>query len=118
MTAEAPPGAEAERDLDEPVEVGFDDLDLITDEGVEVFVLPLNERVGPPPFYITAAGQRFHYGGETFLVQGRGAELPRFLAERDGEGVLVLLVERFDRYLVYLHDPAEEVEGDDEGEDG
>ncbi len=114
MAAEAPPGTEAERDFDEPVEVGFDDLDLLTDEGVEVFVLPLNERAGPPPYYLTAAGQRFHYGGETFLVQGRGAELPRFLAERDEEGLLVLLVERFGRYLAYLHDPAEDAEGADE----
>ena len=114
MTAEAPAGAEAERDVDEPVEVGFDDLDLLTDEGLEVFVLPLNERAAPPPYYVTAAGRRFHYGGETFLVQGRGAELPRFLAERDEEGVLVLLVERADRYLVYLHDPAEPDEDEDE----
>ena len=114
MTAEAPAGADAERGFDEPVEVGFEDLDLLTDEGVEVFVLPLNDRVAPPPYYLTAAGRRFHYGGETFLIQGRGAELPRFLAERDAEGVLVLLVERFDRYLVYLPDPAGETDDDEE----
>ena len=108
MAAEAPPGTATEDGVDEPVEVGFDDLDLLTDEGVEVFVLPLNERAAPPPYYLSAAGRRFRYGGETFLVQGRGAELPRFLAERDEEGVLVLLVERLGRYLAYLHDPAED----------
>ncbi len=117
MTGAPVPGTEVERDFDEPVEVGFDALDLLTDDGVELFVLSLNERAAPPPYYVTAEGRRFHYSGETFLLQGRGAELPRYVAAREEEGVLVLLVERFDRYLAYIHDPAEEAEDDDEADE-
>lgn len=116
MTGAPMPETEVERDFDETVEVGFDALDLLTDGGVEVFVLTLNERATPPPYYVTAEGRRFHYTGDTFLLQGRGAELPRFVTAREEEGVLVLLVERHDRYLAYVHDPAEEAEEEDEAD--
>jgi len=116
MTGAPVPETEVERDFDEPVEVGFDELDLLTDGGAEVFVLTLNERAAPPPYYVTAEGRRFSYTGNTFMLLGRGAELPRFVAEREEEGVLVLLVERHDRYLAYVHDPAEEAGDDDDTE--
>ncbi len=116
MTGAPAPGTEVERDFDEPVEVGFDAMDLLTDEGVEVFVLALNERSAPPPYYVTAEGRRFHYTGDTFLVQGRGADMPRFVAAHEEEGVLVLLVERHDRYLAYVHDPAEDAQEEDDAE--
>ncbi len=113
MTEAPVSGTEVERNFDEPVEVGFDAMDLLTDNGVEVFVLALNERAAPPPYYVTAEGRRIHYTGDTFLVQGRGADLPRFVTAREEEGVLVLLVERHDRYLAYVHDPAAEAEEED-----
>ncbi len=104
------------RDFDAPVEVSFNEMNLLTDGGVEAFVLVLNERTTPPPYYVTAEGRRFHYTGDTFLIQGRGADLPRFVTAREEERVIVLLIERHDRYLAYIHDPTEETEEAELGE--
>ena len=88
------------------VAVTFDDMTVLSEDGVDLFVLNWNEFVEPPPFYVDVAGRRFVYSSQTMLVAGRGALLSDFVREQEAEGVTVLLVERDDRFMLYLHDPA------------
>jgi hypothetical protein len=100
--------------------VGFDDMTVLSEGGVEVFLLNLDAQEGPPPYYVDVNDQRFHLGSNSFPIFGHSASLPRFVREHEEEGQLVLLVERDGRYLTYLHDPTvadEEDEADDEGAD-
>lgn len=97
------------------VSVTFDDFYVLTAEDIDAFALNWNERDAPPPFYVDVDGKRFAYTGLTFLVRGYGAALPRWVREEDAAGHLVLFVERDDRLLSYVYDPAAEVE-EDEGE--
>lgn len=97
--------------------VGFDDLFVLSTDGVDAFVLNWNEAENPPPFYIDVGGRRFAFTADTYLVRGHGADLPRYLTAEEAEGRLALLVERDGRYLVYSHDPnAPEDDEDDEDE--
>jgi hypothetical protein len=99
--------------------VTFDDLYVLTSEDpegeVDLFALNWNEQPGLPPYYITVAERRFAFTGATYLVRGHGAGLPRFVRGEEAEGRLVMLVEREDRLLVYVHDPAAEAEDEDKG---
>ncbi|MPZ98711.1 MAG: hypothetical protein GEU80_05100 [Dehalococcoidia bacterium] len=90
--------------------VTFDDFEILDTEGVDVFVLNLNEYEGVPPFYVHVDGRRFVLQGFTYEVRGHGAQMPQWITEQEAEGRLVLLGERADRYLVYLHDPVAEAE--------
>ena len=92
------------------VEVGFDDLTVLSEGEADVFVLNLNGEEGPPPYYVTVNGRRFSFTGETFLIFGHSAMLSDWVREQEAEGMLVLLAEREDRYLRYVHDPAAELE--------
>ena len=87
------------------LEVGFDDLTVLSEGGADVFVLNLNGADAPPPYYLSVAGRRFAFTGETFLIQGHSAGLAGWVREQDERGALPLLAERGDRYLRYVHEP-------------
>jgi hypothetical protein len=100
------------------VAVTFDDMTVLSEGGIDVFVLNWNEAADPPPFYIDVEGRRCSYALETFLVRGHGAVLADRLREHEAEGRTPLLLERDDRYLLFLHDPAAEAEdGEAEGDE-
>ncbi|MYE46563.1 MAG: hypothetical protein F4X25_07395 [Chloroflexi bacterium] len=92
------------------IEVGFDDLTVLSEGDADVFVLNFNGEDGPPPYYVTVNGRRFSFTGDTFLIFGHSASLSSWVREQEAEGMLVLLGERDDRYLRYVHDPAAELE--------
>ncbi|MDE2696433.1 MAG: hypothetical protein OXH97_07950 [Chloroflexota bacterium] len=94
--------------------VTFDDMTVLTEGGADVFVVNLNETNEPPPYYVEVGGRRFSFDGSTFLIFGHSAVMPQWVREHEAEGRLVLLGERDDRYLRYVHDPAEEMEEDEE----
>ena len=97
------------------VEVSFGDMGVLEDDaGVQAFVLDWNWEPAPPPFYVIVEGQRFAYSGETLLVKGHGAQFARLVSEHEAAGRLVLFVEREDRLLVYVHDPAAIDEAEEE----
>lgn len=97
------------------VEVTFDDMTVLSEGGVDVFVLNWNEPADPPPFYVDVAGRRFSYASETFLFRGHGTAMADQMREHEAEGRTCLLLERDDRYYLFLHDPA--VEAEDEATD-
>ena len=96
------------------LDVTFDDMTVLTEGGADVFVVNLNDSDEPPPYYVAVSGRRFSFEGATFLIQGHSALMPEWVREHAAEGRLVLLGEREDRYLRYVHDPAEEMEDDEE----
>lgn len=96
------------------LEVGFDDLTVLSEGESDVFVLNLNGDDQPPPYYITVNGRRFSFTGDTFLIFGHSASLSNWAREQQEQGLLPLLAERDDRYLRYLHDPAAALEEEDE----
>ena len=95
--------------------VTFDDMTVLSEGGADVFVVNLNGRGEPPPYYVDVGDRRFRFEGATFLIQGHSAILPGWVREHEDGGRLVLLGERDDRYLRYVHDPA--AEEDEDGED-
>lgn len=97
-------------------EVTFDEMTVLSEDGVDVFVLNWNDPADPPPFYINVAGRRFSYASETFLVAGHSAVMTAQIREHEAEGRTPLLLDRDDRYYLFLHDPA--AEAADESGDG
>jgi hypothetical protein len=95
------------------VEVTFDDMTVLSEGGVDVFVLNWNHSEDPPPFYVDVAELRFAFSASTLLVTGHKALLADYVREQQAEGRIPLFVEREGRYYVYLHDPHA---GDDEGD--
>lgn len=93
--------------------VGFDDMTVLSEGGVDVFLLDWVQAEDVPPYYIDVAGRRFAYTAVTFLTKGHSAQLPDFVRAQEAEGKLVILVEREGRYLAYVHDPNAPVEDDD-----
>ena len=92
--------------------VGFNDMTVLSEDGLDVFILNLDEYEDVPPYYLDIAGRRFAYSSTTFPVKGQGAHMPRFVRETEAEGKFVIMVERKERYLAYVHDPtAEDEEG-------
>ena len=94
--------------------VTFDDMTVLTEGGADVFVVNLNNIDEPPPYYVEVAGRKFSFDGATFLIHGHSAVMPEWVREHESEGRLVLLGEREDRYLRYVHDPMAEMEDDEE----
>ena len=86
--------------------VTFDEMTVLTEGGADVFVVNLNDSDEPSPYYVAVSGRRFSFEGATFLIQGHSAVMPDWVREHEAEGRLVLLGEREDRYLRYVHDPA------------
>lgn len=95
-----------------PTEIaaGFNDMTVLTEDGVDVFILNLDELDDVPPYYLDVAGRRFAYSAITFPVKGQSAQLPRFIRTTEADGKLVIMVERKQRYLAYIHDPAAEAD--------
>lgn len=97
------------------IAVGFDDMTVLSEGGVDVFLLNMDELEDVPPYYVDVAGRRFSYSSTTFPTKGHSAQLPRFIEEQEAAGNLVLLGERNNRYIAYIHDPNAVAE-DEEGE--
>lgn len=114
---EAEVAAEGAGGISSEVEVAFDDMTVLSEQGIDVFVLAWTQDETPPPFYVTVAERRFTFSSTTFLVRGHGAQLAEYVREQEGEQRTVLLVERDGRYLIYLHDAAAPAEDGDEGGD-
>jgi hypothetical protein len=87
------------------IAVGFDDMTVLSEDDLELFILNLDEDPELPPFYVDVAGRRFAYSSTTFPVKGHGATMPPFVREQERAGNLVILVERNGRYMAYVHDP-------------
>lgn len=96
------------------VAIGFDDMTVLSEGGVDVFLLDMEPSEDVPPYYIDVAGRRFVYTAITFLTKGHSAQLPDFVREQEAEGKLVVLVERGGRYLAYAHDPSAVTEDDED----
>lgn len=88
------------------VTLTLDDFHLLTAEDVDAFAVNWNEHPDPPPYHVIVDGKKFSHTGATFLVRGFGAALPHWVKEQEAEGNLVLFVERDDRLLCYVYDPA------------
>jgi hypothetical protein len=96
--------------------VGFDDMTVLSEDDLELFVLNLDEDPDLPPFYVDVAGRRFAYSSTTFPVKGHSATMPPFVREQEAAGNLVLLVERNNRYMAYVYDPNAVYDDEDEDE--
>ena len=97
--------------------VTFDEMTVLSEGGADVFVVNLNDREEAPPYYVTVNGRRFSFTGETFLIHGHSAIMPDWVHEHEAEGRLVLLGERDDRYVRYVHDPREIEDEQEEAEE-
>lgn len=97
------------------IDVTFDDLTVLSEDGVDVFVLHWGVEPAPP-YFIHVGERRFEFSASTLLVSGHSALLPAWVREQEGEGRIPLLVERDDRYYLYLHDPDAEAEALEEDE--
>lgn len=94
--------------------ITFEQMDVLAEDGFEIFVLNIEERDDLPPFYIDVAGRRFAYASTTFPVKGHGATLPPYVRAEEAAGHIVLLAVRGDRYMAYVYDPEAATDGDDE----
>lgn len=97
----------------------FDDLFVLSTGDVDAFVYDMADATDPPPYYITIDNRRFALSGLTFLEQGHGAVLPRWVREEEAAGHLVVFVRRNERLMGYVFDPAAAAddEGDEAGDD-
>ena len=99
------------------LDITFNDLNILSTGGVDVLVLNLNEWNSDIPFYLEIDQRLFALQpSNTHLVSGHGAQLPNWITNEESEGRLTILVERNERYLVYIHDTLA-IDGD-EDEDG
>ena len=85
------------------VSVSFDDLDVLSDQDKETFVLNLNSFESQMPYYIKVNDYNFSFSGQSFLINGRSAMLPTLIEENENNHQLTLLVERSNRFYIYLH---------------
>ena len=97
------------------LDITFNDLNILSTGGVDVLVLNLNEWNSDIPFYLEIDQRLFALQpSNTHLVSGHGAQLPNWITNEELEGRLTILVERNERYLVYIHDTLAIEEDDDE----
>ncbi|HLG10311.1 MAG TPA: hypothetical protein VI876_01020 [Dehalococcoidia bacterium] len=75
------------------------DLEPLSLDGMDVARVHYH---GPPPFTALKFDGREYQYERSFPVKGHGASLPNFLRDRMAEGKKPLLVERTDRFYVYL----------------
>lgn len=100
--------------IEQEIAITFDDMGVISEDDLDVFLYNWNLELQPPPYYITVEGRRFAFTGQTLLIKGHGAALRRAVHEHEAEGRLAILVERNGRYLIYAHDPnATDDDGDE-----
>lgn len=98
------------------ISVTFDDLTVLSEGGVDVFVLDWDGGEQPPPYFVYVGERRFEFTASTLLVSGHSALLPAWVREQESEGRIPLLVERDERYYLYLHDADADAEALDEAE--
>ena len=99
------------------LDITFNDLNILSTGGVDVLVLNLNEWNSDIPFYLEIDQRLFALQpSNTHLVSGHGAQLPNWITNEESEGRLTILVERNERYLVYIHDTLAIDEDEDEDE--
>ncbi len=81
----------------------FDDRQLETyrEAGVSAPFLRLNRGVDLPPVEIKVGDQEYRYD-RSYPIKGHSAVLPRYLADQIDAGQRPLIVERIQRYYVYL----------------
>ena len=98
------------------ISLTFDDLFVLSTEGVDAFVYDMAESPVPPPYYITVDDRRFALSGVSFLESGHGAVLPDWVRAEEAAGRLVLFVRRGGRLMGYVHDPAAVADDEDDDE--
>lgn len=96
----------------------FDDLFVLSTGGVDVFVYDMGDADGQPPYYVAVDGRRFAFSGTTFLEQGHGAVLPRWVHDEEAAGHLALFIRRRERLIGYVHDPSASEDGEDDEAEG
>jgi len=97
------------------LDITFNNLNILSTGGVDVLVLNLNEWNNDIPFYLEIDQRLFALQpSNTHLVSGHGAQLPNWITNEELEGRLTILVERNERYLVYIHDTLAIEEDDDD----
>jgi hypothetical protein len=74
-------------------------LDMLPLDGLEV---PRIHLYGPPPFTQATLGEKQYSYERSFPVRGHGAKLPAFLREQIASGKTPLILEREERFYVYL----------------
>ena len=100
------------------LDITFNDLNILSTGGVDVLVLNLNEWNSDIPFYLEIDQRLFALQpSNTHLVSGHGAQLPNWITNEESEGRLTILVERNERYLVYIHDTLAIDEDEDENDE-
>jgi hypothetical protein len=57
---------------------------------------------GPPPFSQAKLGEQEYRYERSFPVKGHGANLPNFIREQMAEGKTPLVLERENRFYIYL----------------
>ena len=79
----------------------LDDLDLepLPLDGMEV---PRIRVHGPPPFTQAKLGEQEYRYERSYPVKGHGANLPDFIREQMGAGKKPLVLERENRFYIYL----------------
>jgi hypothetical protein len=82
------------------LELDESEIEPLVLDGLEVARIRLTG--GPPPYSAATLGGREYRYERSFPVKGYGAALPTFLRERLAEGKTPLLIERPDRFYVYL----------------
>jgi hypothetical protein len=79
----------------------LDELELepLPLDGMEV---PRIRVYGPPPFSQARLGEQEYRYERSFPVKGHGANLPNFIREQTSAGKIPLVLEREDRFYIYL----------------
>lgn len=74
-------------------------LESLPLDGMEV---PRIRLYGPPPYTEATLGGREYRYERSFPVKGHGANLPNFIREQVDAGKTPLILERANRFYVYL----------------
>lgn len=82
------------------MEINESQLDPLPLDGLEVPRLRLH--AGPPPASAIKFGAHEYHYDRSYPIKGHGANLPRYLREQMNAGKKPLVVERVDRFYVYL----------------
>jgi len=82
------------------LELDDSNLEPLPLDGMEVARVLIHEG-GPPHSQVRFNGREYRYA-RSFPIKGHGASLPRFIREQLGAGKTPLVLERPDRFYVYL----------------
>jgi hypothetical protein len=95
------------------LELDDTELETLPLDGMEVARIRVH---GPPPFTEARLGERDYRYERSFPVRGHGANLPNFLREQMDAGRTPLVLERENRFLIYLDVAAEAADASEGGE--